>query len=514
MKGFDWKRIRNGLLNNKALIQLDNFTGRLVGSKSKSKSSGQEATKPTIPQRPPGRPPKFVTGEPVAMRDLTSGELLQRNILSFVAVTMAIFLANLFVFSHIQHASSQEQLRSAFTEKLALATAPTSEGDENLFLLTDGSPVAYIEIPAIGVSEVVVEGTDSTALRGGPGHRRDTVLPGQSGTSVIMGRASAFGGPFGSIHTLKPGTLFSVVTGQGQHTYKVIGMRYAGEPEPAPAPQGVSRLVLETARGLPYSPTGVTRVDAQMVSTSGTYSPSELLTGIQPCYPAPPSPSPSIAQTTSPTPSESASSETASASPSPSPSVVGTTSPTPSESASAGAVSASPSPSPSVAQTTSPSPSVSASSGTESTTQGEQTVNSPSTQGQGECLTPSPTPTESLGAPSVSPSPSVNPSGATEVSEIATGSTTFNSNVKAFASGARLTSAQTLPLEHRALASDMTTLWALVFALQFLVLVEILVIWSVGRFGLRKAWVAGMPVVLLASILASDQLIRLLPNLT
>ena len=487
MTGFDWKRIRNGLLNNKALIQLANFTGRLVGSKSKSKSSGQEATKPAIPQRPPGRPPKLVTGEPVAMRDLTSGELLQRNILSFVAVTMAIFLANLFVFSHIQHASSQEQLRSAFTEKLALATAPTSEGDENLFLLADGSPVAYIEIPSIGVSEVVVEGTDSTALRSGPGHRRDTVLPGQSGTSVIMGRASAFGGPFGSIHTLKPGTLFSVVTGQGQHTYKVIGMRYAGEPEPAPAPQGVSRLVLETARGLPYSPSGVTRVDAQMVSTSATYLPSELLTGIQPCPPAPPSPSPSISPTTSPSPSESATS---------------------------GSTTASPSRSPSTTQTTSPSPSESASSGTEATTEGEQTVNTPGTQGQGDCVSPTPTPTESLGAASASPSPSLSPSGATPVSEIATGSTTFNSNVKAFASGARLTSAQTLPLEHRALASDMTTLWALVFALQFLVLVEILVIWSVGRFGLRKAWVAGMPVVLLASILASDQLIRLLPNLT
>jgi sortase (surface protein transpeptidase) len=388
-------------------FDLKSFASGLIGAKPKSAELEQPVTNSSIPKRPPGRPPKLMGMEPVAVRDLSPREILQRNIIVFVAVTMAMFLSNLFVFSHIQHASSQEQLRISFTEKLALATAPTSEGDENLILLADGTPVALIEIPELGVSQVVVEGTDSTALRSGPGHRRDTVLPGQEGTSVIMGRASAFGGPFGSIHTLKPGTLLSVVTGQGQHTFKVIGMRYAGEPEPAPAPKGVARLVLETGRGLPYSPSAVTRVDAQMISTSLTYSPLSA-------------------------PDETAGSESQSPAPSESPSRTG------SETAQ---------------------------------------------------------------------------SGATPVAEIDTGSTSFY-KVVAFGSGARLTTPQTLPLEHRALASDVTTVWALVFALQFLILVEILVIWSVRRFGLRKAWVAGIPVVLLASILASDQLVRLLPNLT
>jgi len=138
LKGFDWKRfisalniqrlaksfnfkpIMNALATNKALIQIKGFTRRLVGSKDKSKPVQQTGANPSVPKRPPGRPPKVFTTEPVALRDLTPREILQRNIIGFVAVTMAMFLSNLFVFSHIQHASSQEQLLSECTSKLFL----------------------------------------------------------------------------------------------------------------------------------------------------------------------------------------------------------------------------------------------------------------------------------------------------------------------------------------------------------------------------------------------------------
>jgi sortase (surface protein transpeptidase) len=448
MKGFDLQRLIRDAL---AAVKTHPWTRAVrnqLGLSTRAVVADERDSESTMPKRPPGRPPKFMTVEKVQLRDLTPRELLQRNILVFVAVTLALFLSNLFVFGHIQHASSQAQLRSAFTEELALATAPTSEGDENLVLLADGAPVALIEIPQLGVSEVVVEGTDSTALRSGPGHRRDTVLPGQEGTSVIMGRSSAFGGPFAAIHTLKPGTLFSIVTGQGQHTYKVIGMRYAGEPEPAAPGAGVSRIVLETARGLPYSPSGVTRVDAQMVATSTTYSPSESLNGLGiPCVPAQP---------------------TSTATPSSGPSA-------------------------------SPSPAEAAPATNECVTPSSSSVGA----------TPTPTPSATPGA-SATESPTADGS----TSEIATGSSTFTGTAEAYAAGARFTSLQMLPLEHRVLASDVTTVWALVFALQFLLLAEIGVVWGVRRFGLRKAWVAGIPIILLASLLASDQLIRLLPNLT
>ena len=305
--------------------------------------------KPGAPAKPMRRPPRHVPRQAVPRPPLSRGQLLLQSSLGLVAVVLFGFLLNLVVLSQLQHVIAQQQLRAQLAEQLAAGAAPVSEGDYDNVLLSDGDPVARIEIPAIGVDEVVVEGTSSGVLTGGPGHRRDTVLPGQLGVSVLMGRAAAYGGPFGRIQELPPGETISVITGQGEHIYRVLGVRYAGDPSVAYTP-GTSRLILETARGGPFMPTGVVRVDAELVSE-------------------------------------------------------------------------------------------------------------------------------------------VKPS------------------------GARQTTYATLPPPHRELASDFSTAWALVFALQFLVLAEVAAVYSRRRFGGAKTWVVFVPVLLLSGLLAADQLTRLLPNL-
>ena len=119
-------------------------------------------------------------------------------------------------------------------------------------LLPDGAPVALLEIPSLGIREIVVEGTDSATTQLGPGHRRDTALPGQAGVSVLFGRAAAYGGPFARIQELAPGDEFTIITGQGEHEYEVIGLRYAGDPAPPRLTAGESRVILTTARGAPF----------------------------------------------------------------------------------------------------------------------------------------------------------------------------------------------------------------------------------------------------------------------
>jgi hypothetical protein len=100
----------------------------------------------------------------------------------------------------------------------------------------------------------------------GAGHRRDTVLPGQVGHSVVMGRAWAFGGPLGAIGSLTPGSTFTVVTGQGENTFEVTAVR-PGEERPVPLRSGESRLTLVTASGpLPYVPATTVQVDAVLTS--------------------------------------------------------------------------------------------------------------------------------------------------------------------------------------------------------------------------------------------------------
>jgi sortase A len=156
---------------------------------------------------------------------------------------------------------------ASFRSELAQATAPTgpTQPADPKKLLTPGTPVAVLKIPEIGLSAVVLEGTSGSVLEGGPGHLRDTQLPGQAGVSEIMGRRAAYGGPFARLQSLAPGDVFFVITGQGVARYKVLDVRRAGDKVP-PMSAGQGRLILATADGPPFAPTGVLRVDAQLMS--------------------------------------------------------------------------------------------------------------------------------------------------------------------------------------------------------------------------------------------------------
>jgi sortase A len=184
--------------------------------------------------------------------------------LAVLAVLALGFLAQLAVFGALEHDREQAVRHDEFRRQLALATAPVGPLGDDGRPLPPGTPIAILEVPRLGIQEVVGEGTSSRVLMSGPGHRRDTVLPGQAGASVIMGRRAAYGGPFASLSDMRRGDEIIVTTGQGRHTYRTIGVRRAGEPLPPTLSRGQGRLTLMTADGPAFLPTDVLRVDADL----------------------------------------------------------------------------------------------------------------------------------------------------------------------------------------------------------------------------------------------------------
>lgn len=180
------------------------------------------------------RPPRpALTGTPAAAQSASV----------MLAVVCLWVFVQLLLLGDLRQERSQDLLYDQFRTDVASATAPVGP------VVPVGEPVALLRIPSIGLEQVVVEGTASGDLRAGPGHQRNTVLPGQDGTSVVMGRAATYGRPFADITQLRPGDEIEVVVAQGTRVFQVLGVRRTGDPLPQPRATGVARLVLVTAEG-------------------------------------------------------------------------------------------------------------------------------------------------------------------------------------------------------------------------------------------------------------------------
>lgn len=190
---------------------------------------------------------------------------LAATALTILAALLLGFVGYLLLLTPLAHARAQSLGYAELRDQLANGVAPLGQTRDGA-LLPLGAPVALLELPGTGVREVVREGTTASVLSDGPGHRRDSVLPGQAGTTVLFGRRAAYGGPFGRITELTRGQLIVLTTGQGRQEYRVTGVRRAGDPVPAPAAAGTGRLTLVTATGPAYLPTGTVRVEAEQTS--------------------------------------------------------------------------------------------------------------------------------------------------------------------------------------------------------------------------------------------------------
>lgn len=143
-----------------------------------------------------------------------------------------------------------------------------------------GSAVGIIDIPKIGLSMVVVEGTGTSQLEAGPGHYPGTPLPGEAGNVAIAGHRTTYLHPFFHLDQLAPGDAIVLDTVQGLFLYRVQ-TAFAVDPTdvavagPTPAPS----LTLTTCNP-PYSASQRLVVRAGLATSAlvgtGTVSPAAL----------------------------------------------------------------------------------------------------------------------------------------------------------------------------------------------------------------------------------------------
>jgi sortase A len=174
----------------------------------------------TRPAGAPTRPPVPAGTTAATAREAPSSRARRLKLggvtLTVMGVVLALFAVFEFWGTGVVEARSQRILLAEYRGEVASGTAFAEAGGPPA-----GTPVALLEIPALQLEDVVVEGTTAVALKGGPGHLGDTPLPGLAGNSVILGRRTTYGGPFRNLSLLQRGDPITVSIGLGSFTYLV-----------------------------------------------------------------------------------------------------------------------------------------------------------------------------------------------------------------------------------------------------------------------------------------------------
>ena len=118
------------------------------------------------------------------------------GILLFLVVGSFIYSK---VFTPMSEERAQTLLEKEFVPALLNGIAPVG------YPIESGTSVALLEVKDIDLRRVVIEGTKAEELAKGPGHLVGSAIPGQPGTSAILGRSSTFGSAFDRIDELKNG---------------------------------------------------------------------------------------------------------------------------------------------------------------------------------------------------------------------------------------------------------------------------------------------------------------------
>jgi sortase A len=88
-----------------------------------------------------------------------------------------------------------------------------------------GQAIGRIHVPRLGLNMVLVDGTDDSSLKKGPGLDRRTYLPGEGQLVYIAGHRTTYLAPFAHIERLRRGDAVTLAVPYGTFRYRVYTHR-------------------------------------------------------------------------------------------------------------------------------------------------------------------------------------------------------------------------------------------------------------------------------------------------
>lgn len=177
---------------------------------------------------------------------------LRRTATIVVATLIGLLLVWWICADPIAHVWYQSRQHTLTDQTISAGSQVGSE------VIHQGGSVGVLQDPTIGLNVIIAQGDSPSILRGGPGHRPGTPLPGAKGNSVVVGHAADWGSPFKNLKQLTVGATLYIQshvglakppeTGDFIYTVKSVKTTTAGNVRFL-APSNDYRLTLVTNAG-------------------------------------------------------------------------------------------------------------------------------------------------------------------------------------------------------------------------------------------------------------------------
>jgi len=147
-----------------------------------------------------------------------------RNVFLIVGVLILGYCGFVLLDARVYQADEARQFQQQIKDfKPAIA----SEGSfhEVSFRPLTGKPLGEIELTRIGVTAMILEGTDDRTLRRAVGHIPGTSLPGEPGNVAIAGHRDTF---FRALRNVRQDDQITLMTLEGSYRYRVDSIKVVG----------------------------------------------------------------------------------------------------------------------------------------------------------------------------------------------------------------------------------------------------------------------------------------------